>query len=153
LSLKRLRLRALKKQHGGKTADVPVSKLTLVDELGVGHAVPLSLNDFLEVRLQSVETSVLGDERPEILWEREESLTRAGAPGGSVGRCRGAVRTDVCQCNGAMIISLFHRPVRSRGPINEGLRMIILPDDFPNVILAARCSGFHHEPEAMAVIS
>lgn len=122
---------------GVRPADVPVSKLTLVDELGVGHAVPLSLNDFLEVRLQSVETSVLGDERPEILWEREESLMRAGAPGGSVGRCRGAVRTDVCQCNGAMIISLFHRPVRPRGPINEGLRMIILPDDFPNVILAS----------------
>jgi hypothetical protein len=55
-----------------KIADAPVSNWTLVDELGVGHVVPLSLNDFLEVRLQSVETSVPDDERPEILWEKED---------------------------------------------------------------------------------
>jgi hypothetical protein len=42
-----------------------------VDELGVGHPVQLSINDFLEVSLQRVETSVLPDEQPEVLWEKD----------------------------------------------------------------------------------
>jgi hypothetical protein len=52
-------------------ADDPVRNWTLVDELGVGHPVQLALDDFLEVSLQSVETSVPMDERPEVLWEKE----------------------------------------------------------------------------------
>ena len=50
----------------------PIKDWTLVDELGVGHPVPLSLNDFVEVALQRVETSVPDDQQPEILWERED---------------------------------------------------------------------------------
>jgi len=65
-------LQDAEKAAWAKIADAPVSNWTLVDELGVGHVVPLSLNDFLEVRLQSVETSVPDDERPEILWEKED---------------------------------------------------------------------------------
>jgi hypothetical protein len=42
-----------------------------VDELGGGHPVQLAVNDFLEISLQSVETSVRGDEPPELLWEKE----------------------------------------------------------------------------------
>ena len=49
----------------------PVRSWTLVDELGVGHPVQLSINDFLEVSLQRVETSVLPDEQPEVLWEKD----------------------------------------------------------------------------------
>jgi hypothetical protein len=52
-------------------ADDPVRKWTLVDELGVGHPVQLAVNDFLEISLQSVETSVPDDEQPELLWEKE----------------------------------------------------------------------------------
>jgi hypothetical protein len=52
-------------------ADDPARNWTLVDELGVGHPVQLALDDFLEVSLQSVETSVPMDERPEVLWEKE----------------------------------------------------------------------------------
>jgi hypothetical protein len=52
-------------------ADDPVRKWTLVDELGAGHPVQLAVNDFLEISLQSVETSVPGDEQPELLWEKE----------------------------------------------------------------------------------
>ena len=52
-------------------ADGPVRKWTLVDELGCGHPVQLAVNDFLEISLQSVETSVGGDEQPELLWENE----------------------------------------------------------------------------------
>jgi hypothetical protein len=52
-------------------ADGPVRKWTLVEELGDGHPVQLAVNDFLEISLQSVETSVRGDEQPELLWENE----------------------------------------------------------------------------------
>ena len=52
-------------------ADGPIRKWTLVDELGRGHPVQLAVNDFLEFSLQSVETSVRGDEQPELLWEKE----------------------------------------------------------------------------------
>ena len=52
-------------------AQDPVRKWTLVDELGAGHPVQLAVNDFLEISLQSVETSVPGDEQPELLWEKE----------------------------------------------------------------------------------
>jgi hypothetical protein len=52
-------------------ADHPVRKWTLVDELGMGHTVQLAVNDFLEISLQSVETSVPDDEQPELLWEKE----------------------------------------------------------------------------------
>ena len=52
-------------------ADGPVRIWTLVDELGDGHPVQLAVNDFLEISLQSVETSVRGDEQPELLWENE----------------------------------------------------------------------------------
>jgi hypothetical protein len=53
-------------------ADDPVRDWTLVDELGVGHSVPLALNDFLEMSLQSVETCAPADEQPEVLWEKED---------------------------------------------------------------------------------
>jgi len=36
----------------------PVRSWTLVDELGVGHSIRLSINDFFEVSLQRVETSI-----------------------------------------------------------------------------------------------
>jgi hypothetical protein len=52
--------------------DNPVRNWTLVDELGVGHPVQLAINDFLEVRLQRVETSVLPGEQPEVLWEKDD---------------------------------------------------------------------------------
>jgi hypothetical protein len=52
--------------------DDPVKNWTLVDELGGGHPVQLAINDFLEVSLQRVETSVPPDEQPEILWEKED---------------------------------------------------------------------------------
>jgi hypothetical protein len=52
-------------------AQDPVRKWTLVDELGAGHPVQLAVNDFLEISLQSVETSAPGDEQPELLWEKE----------------------------------------------------------------------------------
>ena len=45
---------------------------TLVDELGGGHPVQLAINDFLEVSLQRIETSVPPDEQPEVLWEKED---------------------------------------------------------------------------------
>jgi hypothetical protein len=51
--------------------DDPVRKWTLVDELGGGHPVQLAINDFVEISLQSVETSVPDDEQPELLWEKE----------------------------------------------------------------------------------
>ncbi len=50
--------------------DDPIRNWTRVDELGVGHRVPLTINDFLEVSLERVETSVPPDERPEVLWEK-----------------------------------------------------------------------------------
>ena len=42
-----------------------------MDELGGGHPVQLAINDFVEISLQSVETSVPDDEQPELLWEKE----------------------------------------------------------------------------------
>ena len=45
---------------------------TLLDDLGLGPSMPLSINDFLEVGLQRVETSVPDDKQPEVLWEKEE---------------------------------------------------------------------------------
>ena len=44
-------------------ADGPARKWTLVDEFGGGHPVQLAANDFLEISLQSVETSVSDDEQ------------------------------------------------------------------------------------------
>jgi hypothetical protein len=52
-------------------ADGPARKWTLVDEFGGGHPVQLAANDFLEIGLQSVETSVPDGEQPELLWEKE----------------------------------------------------------------------------------
>jgi hypothetical protein len=53
-------------------ADAPTENWTLVDDLGLGPSMPLSLNDFLEVALQRVETSVFDDQQSEILWEKED---------------------------------------------------------------------------------
>jgi hypothetical protein len=53
-------------------ADDRVTYWTLVDELGVGHPVPLSRSDFLEVGLQRVETSAPEKQQPKVLWERED---------------------------------------------------------------------------------
>jgi hypothetical protein len=52
-------------------ADDPVRTWALVDELGIGPPVQLAVDDFLEISLQSVETSVPDDEQPELLWEKE----------------------------------------------------------------------------------
>jgi hypothetical protein len=50
----------------------PVRCWTLLDDLGVGPSMPLSLNDFLEVGLQRIETSVPDDQQREVLWEKED---------------------------------------------------------------------------------
>jgi hypothetical protein len=45
---------------------------TLLDDLGVGITFPLHRDDFVEVRLQRVETLVSDNQQPKVLWEREE---------------------------------------------------------------------------------
>jgi hypothetical protein len=52
--------------------DDPIRNWTLMDELGVGPPVQLALRDFLEISLQSVETSVPDDGQPELLWDKED---------------------------------------------------------------------------------
>ena len=59
-----------------------------MDDLGVAHPVHLSINDFLQVNLQRVETSVLPDEQ--LAWI---SQTRPGL-GGEPGRCRAYYRYE-----------------------------------------------------------
>ena len=55
-----------------KAALTAIKNWTLVDEFGGAHSVQLAVNDFLEIGLQRVETAVLADEQPEVLWESED---------------------------------------------------------------------------------
>ena len=48
----------------------PVRSWTLVDELGVGHSIRLSINDFFLRLACSVWRRPL-DEQPEVLWEKD----------------------------------------------------------------------------------
>ena len=53
-------------------ADDPVRHWTLFDDFALGRSVPLSRNDFPEVGLQRVETSVPDDQQQEVLWEKQD---------------------------------------------------------------------------------
>ncbi len=50
----------------------PFRSWTLLDDLGLGPSMPLSINDFLEVGLRRVETSVPDGQQREVLWEKED---------------------------------------------------------------------------------
>jgi hypothetical protein len=49
----------------------PFRSWTLLDDLGLGPSMPLSINDFLEIALQRIETSVPDGQQREVLWEKE----------------------------------------------------------------------------------